>query len=487
MPNAIKFENKLITNSNEIAAEFNNFFSSIGHNLSNKIPYVDNNSVDEFISSPNSTINFSNLTYNEFEIAFKSLKRNKAIGPDDINGNIVIDSFNEIKDILFKVFKASITQGSFPNSLKIAKVTPIFKTGDHTNIKNYRPISVLPVFSKILERIMYNRIYTYLIDNKLLYKNQFGFQRNSSTEHAILQITRSIADSFKNSQFTLGIFIDLSKASDTVNHHILIKKLESYAKIHPVFKNGDCSSVCNYRPISLLPVFSKTFERVIINRNYDYMTLNTLLYKNQFGFQRYCSTELAIIELSNKIPYPLIKGNKKQFVVLEESGALDIVCGVPQEPILGPLLSLIYINDMNKASHKISSIMYADDTNLFYYNSDVKVLFETMNSEPESFNQWFIANKLSLNCEKTVYTLIHKIRQSTNLPLKLPKLSINKNEINRVNNSMFLGVIFDENLSWKKHISLIEGKISSAISGIEIEEDSSDEIENERNLFHDLF
>nr|XP_047129346.1 uncharacterized protein LOC105846764 [Hydra vulgaris] len=142
---------------------------------------------------------------------------NKAIGPDDINGNIVIDSFNEIKDILFKVFKASITQGLFPNSLKIAKVTPIFKTGGHTNITNYRPISVLPVFSKILERIMYNRIYTYLIDNELLYKNQFGFQRNSSTEHAILQVTRSIADSFKNSQFTLGIFIDLSKAFDTIN------------------------------------------------------------------------------------------------------------------------------------------------------------------------------------------------------------------------------------------------------------------------------
>ncbi|XP_047132560.1 uncharacterized protein LOC124811255 [Hydra vulgaris] len=176
MPNAIKFENKLITDSNEIAVELNNFFSSIGHNLSNKIPYVDNNSVDEFISSPNSTLNFSNLTYNEFEIAFKSLKRNKAVEPDDINGNIVIDSFNEIKDILFKVFKASITQGSFPNSLKIAKVTPIFKTGDHTNITNYRPIPVLP--------------------------------RNSSTEHAILQVTRSIADSFKNSQFTLGIFID---------------------------------------------------------------------------------------------------------------------------------------------------------------------------------------------------------------------------------------------------------------------------------------
>ncbi|XP_065640435.1 uncharacterized protein LOC136073028 [Hydra vulgaris] len=231
MPNAIKFENKLITDSNEIAAEFINFFSSIGQNLSNKIPYVDNNSVGEFISSPNSTINFSNLTYNEFEIAFKSLKRNKEIGPDDINGNIVIDSFNEIKDILFKVFKvfkASITQGSFPNSLKIAKVTPIFKTGDHTNITNYRPISVLPVFSKILERIMYNRIYIYFIDNKLLYKNQFGCQRNSSTEHAIFQVTRSIADSFKNSQFTLGIFIDLSKAFDTVNHHILIKKLESY-------------------------------------------------------------------------------------------------------------------------------------------------------------------------------------------------------------------------------------------------------------------
>ncbi|XP_065667204.1 uncharacterized protein LOC136087699 [Hydra vulgaris] len=115
MPNAIKVENKLVTDLSEIAAEFNKFFSTIGNNLSNKIPYVGNNSVDEFISSPSSTINFSNLSYYEFEIAFKSLKRNKAIGPDDINGNIIIDFFNVIKDILFKVFEASITQGSFPD------------------------------------------------------------------------------------------------------------------------------------------------------------------------------------------------------------------------------------------------------------------------------------------------------------------------------------------------------------------------------------
>ena len=116
----------------------------------------------------------------------------------------------------------------FPNELKIAKVTPIFKTDDQSLVSNYRPISVLPVFSKILERVMYNRVFTYLNDNKLLYEKQFGFKNNTSTDHAILDLVNNISKSFEQGKFTLGIFIDLSKAFDTVDHNILLKKLNKY-------------------------------------------------------------------------------------------------------------------------------------------------------------------------------------------------------------------------------------------------------------------
>ena len=171
---------------------------------------------------------FEELNFDEFEEAFKSLKRNKAAGFDDLSSNIIIDAYDSFKNILFHVFKVSIQQGIFPDSLKIAKVTPIFKSGDKDNVSNYRPISILPVFSKVLERIMYNRVYNHLDSKGLLYEKQFGFQRNNSTEHVILQLTRDITDSFEKGEYTLGVFTDLSKAFDTVDNQILIKKLQYY-------------------------------------------------------------------------------------------------------------------------------------------------------------------------------------------------------------------------------------------------------------------
>ena len=129
-----------------------------------------------------------------------------------------------MKNILFHIFKVSIKQGIIPDSLKIAKVNPIFKD----NASNYRPISIFSVFSKVLERIMYNRVYNHLNSKGLLYEKQFGFQRNNSTEHAILQLTRDIISSFEKGKYTLGVFTDLSKEFDTVDHEILIKKLQYY-------------------------------------------------------------------------------------------------------------------------------------------------------------------------------------------------------------------------------------------------------------------
>ena len=116
----------------------------------------------------------------------------------------------------------------FPDDLKIARVTPVYKSGDRSKLGNYRPLSVPPYFSEILERIMYNRIYKYLLENKILYPKQFYFQFGHSTDHAIIQFVDQIFEASKNNLYTLGVFIDLSKAFDTVDYTVLLKKFELY-------------------------------------------------------------------------------------------------------------------------------------------------------------------------------------------------------------------------------------------------------------------
>ena len=161
-------------------------------------------------------------------IAFTTLKSNKSPGFDEISSDVLKYVFDALIRPIKHIFDLSLKIGVFPDKLKIARVTPIFKSGQKEIVNNYRPISVLSCFSKILERIMYNRLYSHLLNSNILYDKQFGFQKEHSTEHAILQLTNQILQSFNQDEFTIGVFIDLSKAFDTVNHNILLKKLSFY-------------------------------------------------------------------------------------------------------------------------------------------------------------------------------------------------------------------------------------------------------------------
>ena len=141
----------------------------------------------------------------------------------------------------------------------------------------------------------------------------------------------------------------------------------------------------------------------------------------------------------------------------------NVVTGVPQGSILGPLLFLIFINDLCNSTPLLEAILFADDTNLFYSYNNVKELFRTMNAELSHLNDWFCANKLSLNTDKTKYVLFHKAKSKDNLPLVLLDLFINDIKIKRENSLKFLGVMIDENLTWKTHVELFENKISKRV------------------------
>ena len=216
-----------ISDQGKIANCFNKFFVDIAPKLASVIP-ESQTKIDQYLNPHQTFMGESNLTDDEVKEALSSLKPNKSPGYDNISSNVA----NETSDIFFNplkyIFNLSLQQGIFPANLKIAKVSPIYKKDEEFLLTSYRPISVPPHFSKLLKRIMYNRLLNYLSENSILYEKQFGFQTSYSTEHAILLLSNQHYQSFDERKFTLGIFIDLSKAFDTVDHKILTKKLQLY-------------------------------------------------------------------------------------------------------------------------------------------------------------------------------------------------------------------------------------------------------------------
>ena len=265
--------------------------------------------------------------------------------------------------------------------MKIAIVSPAFKTED---ISNYCPISVLPCFSKTLERVMYNHLYKYLTDQKILHPQQFSFIKGHSTEYAVVQLVDQIYESFENDNYTVGIFINLSKAFDTIDHTIPLKKLEIYG----------------------------------------------ITGANLVWFKSYLTNRKRCICINNDT-----KTNEQK-----------VKCRVPQESILGSLLFLIYVNDLPSVSNLLNTIMFADHTNLFEHK-DISVLFSTMNRELQNVNEWFISNKLSLKVKKSKFSIFLKASRRDDLSLVLQKLFINNQVIKRQLSIKFLGILLYENLS----------------------------------------
>ncbi|XP_065675574.1 uncharacterized protein LOC136091789 [Hydra vulgaris] len=226
----------------EIAETFNSFFINIGKKLAGAIP-EGKKSFKFFLQKSDSFMEESELLIDELRLAISMLKTNKSAGLDEVNPDVVKAVSDIIEKPLFKIFNLSLKNGIFPDQLKLAKIIPIYKGGDDSIKSNYRPISILSCFSKILERIMHNRLYNYLEKNNILYHKQFGFRNNHSTEHAVIDLANQILNGFDNDSYTLGIFLDLSKAFDTVNHKILIYKLHNYGVLNAfkgVLKRSTC-------------------------------------------------------------------------------------------------------------------------------------------------------------------------------------------------------------------------------------------------------
>ena len=330
----------------------------------------------------------------EVKQIISTLKNSYSKGHDNLSVNTIKNCSDQVARPLSMIFNKSFEYGVVPNNLKIAKIIPVFKSDDKKLVSNYRPISVLPAFSKILERLMYNRLLHFIDQHNILSNSQFGFRKKISTTMALLELVDKISTSMEKNEFTIGIFIDLAKAFDTVNHQILLAKLYHYG----------------IRGIA-----------------HDW-------------FKNYLSNRLQYVHFNNT-----------------ESNRLPVTCGVPQGSILGPLLFIIYINDLNVVSKLVTFIMFADDTNIFISGKNLDNITCTVNEELNIINEWFSANLLSLNIKKTNYILFG------NKGMADVSISIGGSRITRVFETKFLGVIIQANLKWNAHISLIANKTSKTV------------------------
>ena len=212
----------------EISNMFNEYFTNIGPKLASTVTTNTGHFTQHLSNNHNKSLFFIPTNNGEILKVVQSLKPSKSCGHDEISVKLLKKIIFYIVSPLTHIFNLSLSSGIFPNSLKIAKIVPIHKKDDPSLIENYRPISILPAISKILEKIAYNRLYKFLTDNNLLNTNQFGFRKGYSTDYAIIQSCDKIIDTLVRKEHIIGIFLDLSKAFDTIDHKILINKLSYY-------------------------------------------------------------------------------------------------------------------------------------------------------------------------------------------------------------------------------------------------------------------
>ena len=336
----IQVRDNILTDKNDIANALKDYFINIGPQLRKKTvnsndfqQYLRNNQTNSFYLHPTAPTEISSL--------ISKLDINKSPGDDGISGKLLKSCTILFSKLISHLANKIMITGKYPNKLKLGKIIPIHKKNNKIDPTNYRPICLLSVINKIIEKVLHKRLYEYFEKYKIIYQYQFGFRHSYSTTMALIEITDQLREQIENKNVTIGIYIDLTKAFDLVDHRMLITKLESYGIRGPAI-------------------------------------------------------ELIRSYLSDRSQFTQIDHAK--------SNIKRVSCGVPQGSVLGPLFFLIFVNDMQNCT-TANLRLFADDTNIFISHKDPKTLKQEAETCINNITKWLIANKLLLSEEKTNFSI----------------------------------------------------------------------------------
>ena len=391
----LNIDGQLTSDPKTTSEEFNKHFSTIADKIRETINVADNDNFNRTLrNSPINSLFFEPIQPDEIKKIINSLKP-RANGPVSIPTKILKTVLAQISEILARIFNISLVTGSFFTALKTAKVIPVFKNkGSPHDVNNYRPISLLSNIDKIFEKLIKSRLVDFLDENKIIFKNQFGFRNKHSTTHALINLTEQIRSNIDKGLYTCGVFIDLQKAFDTVDHEILLAKLHHYG----------------VRGLS-----------------------------NQW-FRSY---------LSNRQQYVYVSGC--------DSSKRPVNHGVPQGSVLGPLLFLIYINDLHYAIQNSKTNLFADDTCLLLSDSNLQDLETKINSDLIKLSSWLRANKISLNVTKTEVLPFRSKSKTVSYHMKL---KLDDHILKFSSKVKYLGILLDEFLIWNFQFDTLASKLS---------------------------
>jgi hypothetical protein len=406
--NVLEYDNKRYTGPQDIANSLNNHFTDVAEKVLSDLPngeeYVPSDEFSQFVANkmPNDKLKIPAMDVIEVREALSNVNVSKATGEDNLAARYLKDSAPELAGPLCKIINQSFSEGKFPTVWKCAKVIALHKGGKQSICDNYRPISILPILSKIMESHVHKTLYKHLCENNLLCVNQSGFRPLHSCQTVLTNISNDFNVAMDQGNMIGCVAADLRKAFDVISHKILLQKLGMYG----------CDTTCVR------------------------------------WFESYLSCRCQRVYFTDGV----------------KSDLCQVKHGIPQGSILGPLCFSLYINDMPLVMPEVKVHMYADDTTIYVIGKCKSSIEKALQQALNALTSWCSSNRMVINVKKSNCMLICSPQKRRYLMDSSLNLKVSDEKLSCVNNMKILGIIFDNALSWRDHVSQMCGKLSMLIA-----------------------